>query len=165
MADSLYPEAQVELYEEFIFPLCFMASVCVMFALWALDHRCNTRIWEPLAVTFPVLGTMASMPLTPYIIHYGLPKWMTFGVQVGKILPATCEGVQALVGVDKGSDMLPCHVYKLNRWLSKIAQDDGSWHLEAFDPRWSGWIILAVLGLAGLVFCYLVSNISVRVGV
>ena len=60
-----------------------------------------------------------------------MPKSITLGYQVGKVLPATCEASLAV----EGPDGLPCSLRRLIQWASR-ALSDRAFHLDDFEALW-----------------------------
>jgi len=117
------------------------------YAQWAPEHhRQLTHLLPLLQVAGPMLSQL--------IIYFGLPKFLTFGYQVGKILPATCE---ASLGVE-GYNGKPCSFQRLLRWSMQALRYDSGLHLEQFEALWvrklATWGSLYLFWLVVLVVAY-----------
>ena len=96
-------------------------------------------------------GSFLAQPVTPLvsrgIIYFGLPKSITLGYQVGRVLPATCEASLAV----EGPDGLPCSLRRLMQWASR-ALSDRETHLDDFEALWRRkfviWGLFTLLWLA-----------------
>lgn len=70
------------------------------------------------------------------VMYLGIPKVLTFGVQVGRIATSSCE-----VSTPRS---LPCFV----RWMVRfVTRADGSWHLYEFERAWIGPVTAGTIWL------------------
>lgn len=68
------------------------------------------------------------------VVYFGIAKWLTFGIQIGKVLPSSCQAsTEGYLGQ-------PCSMHRLLEWGQRMLSGEGS-----FYEMESGWIKLALL--------------------
>lgn len=92
-----------------------------------------------IALVFAYIAAIGNI----YIQYFGIPKGLTFGYQIGKILPASCEHSMPI----EGESGLPCQMKRFLAWLERAMNDDGSWHLDELEADWKMWFIWAGLSV------------------
>lgn len=79
--------------------------------------------------------------ITELIIHFGLPRILTFGCQVGKLVPATCEGSMEI----EGPNGWPCWLARLREWTVLYLRAQGGYDAKEFRRMWLGiWAMVVV---------------------
>ena len=147
-------ERSTERYQWTVSICCVVLAFCIMFAWGYRNDKRGKTSPHPYGPTILMVSFASSVPLNQYILRCGLPTWLTFGVQVGKILPATCaESVEV-----EGPDGVPCNLERLSEWWQRLNDKDGSNHYQDFESTWAGSLFIIVL-LVG--FC-LFSQCSIR---
>lgn len=108
--------------------------------------------WMPHLVVFFWACLAAAYPLSKILIYYGIPKFLTFGYQIGKVAPTTCAESLEL----EGPNGLPCSLARFGDWVHRVTSGDGSWHLDEFESLWKEklveMVVLVLVLLAMFVF-------------
>lgn len=82
---------------------------------------------EDFILVFNLLAFCGGHILSRLVIYFGIPKFLTFGIQIGRILPSSCEASTVI----EGPDSFPCFVEWFSGWIVRFAsRADGSWHLD-----------------------------------
>jgi hypothetical protein len=84
-------------------------------------------------VPFVIISFFIGVDIMPdLIIYFGLPKVLTFGVQIRKILPASCEATMPL----EGPNGLPCYYKRLREWTWMYLQGQDGFDREELRLMW-----------------------------
>ena len=117
-----------------------IASV-IGFRCWRIKTK-NDMDADAFYMAFIIEACIAfSIGLNIYVKYLGIPTWLTFGYQIGKILPADCEASMLI----EGENGLPCSSKRLLEWLGRAMNGDGGWNWDQFEREWRFWLVIAVL--------------------
>lgn len=137
---------------EFLVDLCDLTailfcltliSVAVSFSpFWRLRRGIDTDA-DPFHILLIAEACFVlTVALNIYVKYFGLPTWLTFGLQVGNFLPATCEASMAV----EGKNGLPCSLKRFMEWFERATRADGSGlHLDEFEGSWWMAVFYAAL--------------------
>jgi hypothetical protein len=94
------------------------------------------------------LGLFVNYPfIAELIIHFGLPTTVTFGYQVGNIIPASCEGSMPI----EGPNGCPCWLSRLREWTVLYLRGQDVYGVKEFRRMWVGICVAVVLE-----FCFVI---------
>ena len=81
----------------------------------------------------PALWHLSVATLTLKTIYFGMPTYLTFGRQIGKVLPATCEASLRI----EGENGWPCYAKALIETITKWLQGDDSYDHVLLNAVWA----------------------------
>ena len=134
-------------------PLGSLFAALIMYGVHLRDRKKGiiSALWYfwHIIAAFSILIFMGLAQLITYV---GIPKSVTFGVQIGKLLRSTCEASMAVEG-PKG---WPCCLKRFIEWTRRFLSNDGSYQLDEWEPLWNGvfvfvCIVAAVFSLSILI--------------
>lgn len=116
------------------------------------DIERHEAFYVPFVIGACIIFTTAA---NLYIKYFGVPKSLTFGYQIGKILPPTCEASMPI----EGKNGLPCSLKRFWEWFGRVTSGDGSLHLDELEGDWkvlmiyAGLLILVIVAVLKVVSC------------
>ena len=103
-AEIASAEWTANVYGFVIFLLCMALGYFITWRIISRESGKGNFTLQDFTVAI-LLGCMyAALPLSVIIVYFGIPKGLTFGFQIGQVLPASCE---ASIPVE-GHFGLPC---------------------------------------------------------
>ncbi|KAK3700464.1 hypothetical protein LTR37_015968 [Vermiconidia calcicola] len=125
-------------YRRVITVLGVLPGALIAAFLLYVDYKRHTSCLFRLARCMVWASFYASFLARPLVVYLGIPKIFTFGIQIGKILPASCEASMAI----EGPDGLPCSGKRFREWVRRFLSDNGSYHFDEIEGPWIGCAII-----------------------
>lgn len=97
---------------------------------------------------------LAAMLLSRPVLYFGIPKALTFGVQLGKILPTSCDASIAV----EGPNGWPCSTKRLLEWVQRFLSNDSCYQFNEIPKRWQGVFGMLLLYLVVATLSVLISG-------
>lgn len=145
MHDLQHLKVLVAIHDALAVLFCLALTVATIGLLAYWRHRSNDFTDADAFYLVPIIEACAvfTVALNAYIKYFGIPTSLTFGYQIGKILPATCEASMPI----EGELGWPCSMKRFREWVERATKADGTGlHLHELETAWTdGFLYLMLL--------------------
>ena len=133
-------------YSAFFVLVGIVSGVLVAWAAIYTDMKRNRILYSDFWIAFFLACIYSSCIIGLLIIYFGIPKSLTFGQPIGKIIPSTCGEDSIAI---EGQNGLPCSLKRFSEWTTRCVSNDGSCNLDEFERIWlkTGILILVLIAL------------------
>ena len=121
-----------------LFSLVSAAGIAVTVVL--RESRRSRIVFTPYMPALCSMWLFGFYPLFQAVVYLGIPPGLTFGTQIGRILPCSCEGNMRVYG----KDALPCSLTRFKIWLERSFKE-GDLRLSEIEESWARLCILCIL--------------------
>ncbi|KAK3725211.1 hypothetical protein LTR37_000722 [Vermiconidia calcicola] len=150
--------SEADMYERWIPRLGVMSGALIAALLLYAEPKQQAICFNRLVSFLPWASFFISQLAVPLVVYLGIPKEFTFGIQICKILPASCEASMAIEGLDG----LPCSGKRFREWIGRFLSNDGSYHLDGIERPWILCAFVVAVVSASLIFLAMVPKKSDR---